>query len=250
MTPEVHKLDGGTGVYEAAATVFERAAIDAVQAHGVFNVALAGGSTPRGLYSVLAGDPRLRGAIPWDRIQFFWGDERHVPPDHPDSNYGMAHEAMFSKVPVRPDQVHRVRAEHSDASIVADWYEAEVCTLLQQTGSTPRFDLILLGLGADGHTASIFPGTPAASERYRLVMANPIDRFGAYRITMTLPLINAASLVMFVVTGDSKAEAVRDVLQPNDHAAVLPAQLVRPKVGRVIWMLDSAAGRLLKETPV
>ena len=170
-------------------------------------------------------------------------------PDDPESNYGMANAAMLSKVPVRPELVHRVQAELSDANVAADGYEAELRSSIGAGVTVPKLDLILLGLGADGHTASLFPGTRALLERNRLVVANWVDSFEAYRITMTLPIINAARLIVFMVSGAAKAEAVRDVLQPQWSSLPLPAALVRPVDGRVLWLLDGAAASLLKKDP-
>jgi 6-phosphogluconolactonase len=238
-------LADGEAVSRAAADLFQRACRDAVEARGVFSVALAGGSTPRGLYSLLATDPALRDSIPWDRVGFFWGDERHVPPDHPDSNYRMAHEAMLSRVPVRPERVHRVLSEQPDAAVAASLYEAEVRRAFAADRGVPSFDLILLGLGPDGHTASLFPGTEALSEQRRLFAANFVQKFGAHRITATFPLLNAARHVVFVVAGAEKATVVRDVLQPQPDTPVVPARLVRPGRGALRWILDrGAASRL------
>jgi 6-phosphogluconolactonase len=233
------------GVFRAAAGEFQKASAEAVAARGVFRVALSGGSTPKGLYSLLATDLGLRSAIPWDQAEFFWSDERHVPPDHPESNYRMAQDSLLSRVPVKGVRVHRVRAEQPDASVAAIAYEVEIRRTFDCYGEVPRFDLILLGLGTDGHTASLFPGTPALEERSRLVTANHVAALGADRITMTYPLLNAARLILFVVAGSDKAAAVRAVRQPDPDGAPLPASLVRPEEGRVIWVLDrGAAGGL------
>ena len=232
-------------LFRAAAAEFQKASADAVAARGVFRVALSGGSTPKGLFSLLANDDALRSAIAWDQAEFFWSDERHVPPDHPESNYRMAQDSLLSRVPVRGDRVHRVRAEQPDAAVAAIAYEVEIRRTFDCYGEVPRFDLILLGLGSDGHTASLFPGTPALGEGSRLVAANHVATLGADRITMTYPLLNAARLVLFVVAGSEKAAAVRAVLQPDPDAPVLPARLVQPEEGKLMWVLDrEAAGGL------
>jgi 6-phosphogluconolactonase len=236
-------------VYRAAADLFVRRAVDAVDARGCFMVALAGGSTPRGLYSLLATDDRWRASVPWEHCEFFWGDERHVPPDHPDSNARMALEAMLSHVPVRPDRVHRVRAEEDDAALAARLYEAELQRTFPGDVAIPRFDLILLGLGADGHTASLFPGTDVLAEPTRLVAATRVGSLGTERITMTYPLLNAARGVMFVAAGEEKARAVRDVLRPPPGAPYLPARRVRPTDGTLVWVIDRAAASLLDGQP-
>ena len=246
MTADVQRFADAAALYRAAASLFERSAIDAVRDRGVFSVALAGGSTPKGVYSLLADDTRLREQVPWPQIQFFWGDERHVPPDDPESNFRMAHDALLSRVSVRPEQVHRVRTEHTGAYVVADRYEAEVRSTVTPDLAVPRFDLVLLGLGTDGHTASLFPGTEALSERVRLVAANWVEKLKRHRITMTLPLLNAARAVMFIVAGQEKAEAVRAVLQPAGPQVSLPAQSIVPADGRLHWLLDRSAASLLR----
>ena len=202
----------------------------AVAQKDFFTVALSGGSTPKILYQLLA-DPQepFRAQVPWSRTHFYWSDERHVPPDHPDSNYRMAHEAMLSRVPVPESNVHRVYGENPSAQEAADEYEQTV---------VPRLDLILLGLGTDGHTASIFPGSEVLQETKRLVAAPWVDKLNAYRITMTLPLMNNGASVLFLVSGKEKAEIVKEVLEgPIKY----PAQFVQPTNGELIWMLDQEA---------
>jgi len=242
-------LADAAAVAQAAADLFRRACADAVSVSGVCAVALAGGSTPKGLYSLLATDASLRSSIPWDRLEFFWGDERHVPPDHRDSNYRMADEAMLSHVPVETRRVHRVQSEQPDAAVAASLYEAELRRTLAADREIPRFDLILLGLGPDGHTASLFPGTDALSERRRLFAANRVESLGTDRITATYPLLNAARQVVFVVAGAEKAPAVRAVLQPDANEPILPARLVTPERGTLHWLLDRAAASLLTGAP-
>jgi 6-phosphogluconolactonase len=177
----------------------------------------------------------------------FFGDERCVPPDHPGSNYRMAREALLQKVPLPEANVHRIRAEIHSPSRAAFEYEAEIRkTFGLDPVSAPRFDLILLGMGADGHTASLFPGTAAISERDRLVVAHWVPRLDSQRITMTLRVLNAAELVIFLVAGEEKATAVRAVLQSGTTENALPARLVDPLDGRMIWMLDRAAAEKLE----
>ena len=240
-TPEITVTADQAALYRVAAGVFQRASADAVAARDVFRVALSGGSTPKGLYSLLATDETLRSAIAWDRAEFFWSDERHVPPDHPQSNYRMAEEALLSRVAVKPNLIHRIRAELPDPSVAAIAYEVDMRRTFDSYGEIPRFDLVLLGLGADGHTASLFPRTEALAERSRLVAANHVPELGD-RITMTYPLLNAARLVMFVVAGPEKAATVRAVLKPDPDTPELPARLVRPQDGEVVWVLDGEAG--------
>ena len=212
---------------------------EAVAQKGFFTVALSGGSTPKVLYQLLADEP-FRSQVPWSRTHFFWSDERHVPPDHPDSNYRMTQEAMLSRVPVPEANIHRVHGESPDAAAAASEYEQ---TLLQLTKQTlPQLDLILLGLGPDGHTASIFPGSDVLNETKRLVAAPWVEKFNTHRITMTLPLLNNGASILFLVSGADKAEMVKKVIEgPKEF----PAQAVQPTHGRLIWMLDQDSAKNL-----
>jgi 6-phosphogluconolactonase len=243
-TPDITVAADVNELYRAAAGVFLRASAEAVAARSVFTVALSGGSTPKGLYSLLASHEAFRSGIAWDRGEFFWSDERHVPPDRSQSNYRMAEEALLSRVPVKANRIHRVRAELPDPSVAAIAYEVDVRRTFDSYAKVPRFDLMLLGLGADGHTASLFPSTPALAERSRLVTATHVPELGD-RITMTYPLLNAARLVMFVVAGAEKAAAVRAVLHPDPATPELPARLVQPEDGDVVWVLDRSAASQL-----
>lgn len=225
----------------AAAGYFLELSNEAVIQRGSFTVALAGGSTPETLYKVLA-DVRdeFRREIYWPMIHFFWTDERHVPPAHPESNYRMAYEHILSRVPVSQNKVHRINSENANAAEAAKNYEQEI--LKTVTGDPPGFDLILLGVGTDGHTASIFPGSKVVHETKRLVAAPWVEKLKSYRITMTLPLINNAAAVVFLVSGAEKAEIAREVLRgPKRY----PAQEVRPVNGQLIWLLDREAASKL-----
>ena len=211
----------------AAASEFTEEARRAVRERGLFSFALSGGSTPRSLYSLLANDPSFRTEVPWDKIHFFWGDERHVPPDHPESNYRMANEAMLSKVPVPSENIHRIRAENPNAQEAAEEYEETVRTFFGvKAGAFPRFDLVLLGMGPDGHTASLFPGTEALHERRRLVVAPWVEKIHAHRITMTLPVFNQAAVILFLVSGKEKAETLRQALEGKEGKDPFPSQLI------------------------
>jgi 6-phosphogluconolactonase len=211
-----------------------------------FTIALSGGSTPRDLHELLAGDPAIRDRLPWHHLHFFWGDERHVPPDHPQSNYRMAHESLFSLAPVPSENIHRVPAEKPDAALAAEKYEQELQTFFGlDVGQLPRFDCILLGMGSDGHTASLFPNTEALRESNRLVVANWVDKFKSYRVTLTVPVLNRADLVVFLVSGHDKAEALKEVLQGDRQPDRFPAQLIRPDPGKLLWIVDRVAARLL-----
>ena len=201
-------------------------------------VALSGGSTPRLMFQILA--EQFRDEVAWSNIHFFWSDERHVPPDHPESNYRMANEALLSHVPVSANNVNRIRSENPDAAAVASEYEQTIIDVTKQT--LPRLDLIFLGLGTDGHTASIFPGSEVLNETKRLVAAPYVEKFKSYRITMTLPLLNNGASIVFLVSGAEKAEIVRAVLQGENK---YPAQAVNPTQGELIWMLDKDAAAYL-----
>ena len=221
-----------------------RAANEAVAQRGRFTIALAGGSTPKSLYNLLATNART--ALPWDRMFFFWGDERHVPPTDPDSNYRMADETMLSKIPVPTANVFRMKTENPDAAAVAEDYEQTLRKFFQQEpGQVPTFDLILLGMGPDGHTASLFPGTAALQEKSRLVLANWVEKMKTYRITLTLPVLNAARCVIFLVSGTDKAAALHAVLEEDVPGEQYPAKLVRPRQGKLIWLVDRAAASTL-----
>lgn len=237
--PEIRVLGTPPELFHAAADEFIN---QAVAKKGKFSVALSGGSTPKSLYSLLAGEKRS--SVPWDKTYFFFGDERHVPPDHPDSNYRMANEAMFSKVPVRPENIFRIHAE-DDAEQAARDYERTLQTFFSlKPNESPRFDLIFLGMGPDGHTASLFPGTAALNETRRLVVANWVEKFETDRITMTFPVLNHAACVIFLTSGADKASMVHEVLE--NAKAGLPCQKVRPINGRLIWMVDKAAASGLR----
>lgn len=234
--PEIRVLKTAAELFDAAAAEFAAQASQAVRANGRFTVALSGGSTPKTLYSLLATKPD----IPWDKLCFFWGDERHVPPDHPDSNYRMADEALLSKVPVRPENVFRIHAEEKDAATAALKYEQSLQDFFHLSpGEFPRFDLILLGVGPDGHAASLFPDTAALNEKQRLVVANWVPKFNTHRITFTFPVLNAAACLMFLASGADKAPILHQVLE--NSAADLPSQRMRPTNGKLIWLVDEPA---------
>ena len=203
-------------------------------------VALSGGSTPKLMFQILAD--QFRDDVSWDRTHVFWSDERHVPPDDPESNYRLAHEALLSHVPVVAENVHRIRSENPNAAAAAAEYEQTIVEVTKQT--LPRLDLIFLGLGTDGHTASIFPGSEVLHETTRLVAAPYVEKFKSYRITMTLPLLNNGASVVFLVSGAEKAEIVKSVLEGEKK---YPAQEVKPTNGELIWMLDKEAAAYLSK---
>jgi 6-phosphogluconolactonase len=233
--PNVRVFENPQDLTEAAATAFTQEAARSIRENGRFAVALAGGSTPKALYELLAA--RYRNALDWSGIHVFFGDERTVPPDHEDSNYRMAYEALLSRV--RAGSVHRMRGE-LDPREAAALYERELTAFFN---GPPRFDLILLGIGGDGHTASLFPRTPALEVNDRWVVENPVQKLGTTRLTLTLPAINAGK-VTFLVTEESKAEALREVLEGDARPCDYPAKLVRPADGPD-WFVDRAAAGLL-----
>jgi 6-phosphogluconolactonase len=241
-TSEIRIVKTAADLFEVAATEFANLAAEAVRARGRFCVALSGGSTPRSLYSLLASGAIP--SIPWDKIFFFWSDERHVPPDHPDSNYRMAREAMLSKVSVPAEHIFRIPGEEKDAAAAALAYEETLRKVFAlRAGEFPRFDLILLGLGTEGHTASLFPGSPALDETKRLVVANWVQKLNTDRITFTFPLLNHAAYVMFLVSGADKAEILEQILEtPGEE---LPAQRVHPDNGKLFWLEDHDAAAKL-----
>ena len=246
IAADLRIVDDLRGLSQAAAEEFVTQATGTVRANGRFTVALSGGSTPKSLFSLLAST--FRDQLPWDKMFFFWGDERHVPPDHPESNYRMAYEALLSKVPVPAENVFRVPAENPDASQAAADYEQALRKFFELSpGTFPRLDLILLGMGPDGHTASLFPGTSGLREKSRLVVANWVEKFKAYRITFTLPVLNNAAVVTFLVGGADKAETVREVLEGSQPAELFPSKLIHPTNGRLMWMLDQAAAVALSK---
>jgi len=233
-----------------AAREFVRRARSAIDASGAFKVALAGGSTPRRAYEFLAEAP-LAGQVDWEATHIFFGDERAVPPDHPDSNYRTAFEALLSRVKVPDAQVHRMEAERSDLDIAATEYEALLAESFDLTveSGPPRFDLVMLGMGDDGHTASLFPGTRALEETRAWVVANDVPQKATRRLTLTAPVLNAARCVMFAVAGDDKAAPLLAVLEGPRDPGVFPAQLVAPANGDLLWLVDRAAAALLTRKP-
>lgn len=243
---EIRTLTTPQELFDAAAEEVVRAANEAVTQRGRFTLVLAGGSTPKNLYNLLATNART--TLPWDRMFFFEGDERHVPPTDPESNYRMAEEAMLSKIPVAAGNVFRIPAENPDASAAAQAYEQTLQRFFQLgPGQVPIFDLILLGMGPDGHTASLFPGTAALQEKTHLVVANWVDKLKTSRITLTLPVLNAARCVTFLVGGTDKATVLHTVLEEDVPGEQYPAKLVRPSDGKLIWLLDRAAASALSK---
>ncbi len=242
--PEIRVAGDPQALAEIAAREVLAVARAAVAARGRFAVALAGGSTPRATYERLARPP-LSGEMPWARTVVFFGDERGVPPDHADSNYRMAHRALLSRVPIAADRVFRISGEGAEPEVVATEYARTLGEVLgARRGEVPRLDLILLGLGVDGHTASLFPGSPVLKETFRTVAAvHAAAASIPQRFTMTYPVLNAAACVIYLVSGAEKAKVVKAAL--DDRASGLPAAMVQPADGRLLWILDRAAASLL-----
>jgi len=238
-----------------SARLFARLADQYVVGSGRFTVALSGGSTPKAMLTLLSADPFVD-TVPWSSIYFFWGDERCVPPDHADSNYRMASEALLSKVPVPPANVFRIPAENPDPQRAAEEYAATLTrffvgearatkTETAPLSNLPRFDLVFLGMGPDGHTASLFPHTTALQAGDQIVVANYVEKFNTYRITLTAATINNARNVTFLLAGEDKAEPLKCVLEGSYQPDLYPSQLIRPRNGSLLWMVDEAAARLL-----
>jgi 6-phosphogluconolactonase len=225
---------------EAAARDFASRAREAINERGRFAVALAGGSTPKAAYEVLARD--YAGALDWSKVHVFFGDERTVPPDHEDSNYRMAYEALLSRVPV--GSVHRMRGELPPEEAAAA-YEEELREFFGPA-DVPRFDLVQCGLGEDGHTLSLFPETAALDVTDRWVVANPVLKLETTRLTLTIPVLNASRAVTFLVAGEGKADVLKQILEGDADPRAYPAKLVNPKSGDLTWIVDLAAARLLK----
>jgi 6-phosphogluconolactonase len=232
-----------------AAQYFVEMAGEAVAAHGRARIAISGGSTPKAAFALLAdpGQP-WRSRMPWADIDLFWVDERCVPPDDAESNYRMTREALLDHVPIHPDQIHRMEGE-LDPEVAASRYESELRNSLRLEGAEiPRFDLVALGIGPDGHTASLFPHTAAIHETSRLVTANHVPQKDTWRITLTWPVINRASSVFFLIAGTDKAAVLKEVLTGPRDVERLPSQLIWPSSGILTLILDKAAAALLPAT--
>lgn len=238
--PELCRLTTPQDLFQAAAEEVISSAKEAVAQRRRFTIALSGGSTPKGLYTLLAAN--AGSSLPWAQMFFFFGDERHVPPQSAESNYRMVNESLFSRVAIPPENIFRVPAENPNPAAVAEEYEQTLRKFFAlKPGEIPQFDVILLGMGPDGHTASLFPETAALQEKSKLVVANWVEKLKTSRITFTLPLLNAARNVFFLVSGSDKAPALHEVLEGNEPGEQYPSKLVSPSGGRLIWFVDRAA---------
>lgn len=236
-------FDSPGELFRTAARVLLELCLDGIERKGYFTVALSGGSTPLALYSLLASAD-LRARVAWRDIHFFWGDERCVPPDDELSNYGAAMREMFSKVDVPEVNIHRMRGEAPPRE-AAEEYELEIKSFFRERGALePSFDLVFLGLGEDGHTLSLFPGSGALGERVRLVVESRGGKDGPARLTMTLPLINNSGVCAFLVTGPDKARILKAVME--DESGRYPAGMVSPRSGNLVWFVDREAASALE----
>ena len=241
--PQLEVFPDTQSLAEAAARHFVDQAHKNISTHGQFNVALSGGTTPRVMHSILAA--AFRDEVDWSKVCFFWGDERSVPPDHPGSNYHMAYETLLKPLSIDSQQIHRIQAELSPEE-AAHKYEQAIRHHLHDKST--RLDLIFLGMGDDGHTASLFPGTNALDENENWVVTNQIEKLNTWRITLTAPFINAAKQVTFLVAGESKASALKKVLEGPRETTTYPSQLIQPNNGSLLWLLDQAAASQLTST--
>lgn len=241
MGRAIHIFNDAEAVSLAAAELVVLAANQAIEARGQFYIALSGGSTPKRLYQHLASDA-YKQQIDWQKVHIYFGDERSVPPEHPESNYRMAREAFLDQLPIPEQQIHRIQGEREDLEKAAAEY-AELLKALPTRNGLPQFDLILLGMGDDGHTASLFPGTVALTEKSKTVVAQTVPQLNTRRITLSYPLINNAHQVMLLVAGESKASRLEEVLVSAPEGCY-PVQGIKPK-GILNWLLDrSAASKL------
>lgn len=239
MFPDLQALS------RAAAVRLTELAMESARQGKIFSAALSGGSTPQTLLEILA-KPEFAGRIPWESVHLFQVDERCVPPTDPQSNYRMIFRALLGAVPGAAARFHRMKAELDDLDAASAEYESEIKAVLSPPGNgLPGFDLILLGLGPDGHTASLFPNSKALSETSRWVCPNYVEKFKMNRLTLTYPVLNAASEVVFLVSGSGKAEILRQVLEEPGRIEQRPAQGIQPARGSVIWYLDQPAARFL-----
>ncbi len=241
---EIKKYSGLQALNRAAADFFLISAKTAVTRQGAFHVALAGGSTPQALYELLA-TPEYAEIVPWEKVHIYFGDERSVPPDHDESNYRMACDALLRHVPIPESQIHRIKAELSDAHSAADDYSQLLGEHLPSgVDGQVEFDLILLGIGPDGHTASLFPKTDILHEHKALVSAVYVEDKATWRVSLTFPVLNQARQLLFLVAGDSKAKIISEVLGDAINEAVYPVQQIKNK--QQLWLIDQAAAELLK----
>lgn len=230
---------------ERAAGFVVRCIMDRAKVKDRVAIALSGGATPKGLYERFASED-FRHQIPWDQLHLFWGDERCVPPEDPESNYFLADKTLISRVPIPPENVHRMPGEQADPEKAADEYEQTLRDFFRPSpGEWPTFDLVLLGIGSDGHTASLFPGSLVLQEKKRWVVAPYVEKLKSYRLTLTLPVFNNAAHMIFLVAGTEKAQVMKELQVSSQTQARFPFQLIRPHDGRLVFFLDKASARFI-----
>lgn len=246
IRPRIERFQGPEQLSRAAAEQFVRLARENIALGGKFTVALSGGSTPHRLYQLLA-EPFYQREVDWNRVECFWGDERTVPPDHPDSNFNLVYHTLLEKLPCPEKRIHRFKVEIKDRQKAARDYQEEIARLfgVPEYGEPPALDLILLGLGVDGHTASLFPYTEAVRETRRWVTCHYVPALKTDRFTLTAPILNRGKTVLFLVSGQDKANALQTVLNGPTDPEQFPAQLIHPIEGQLIWMVDEAAASQL-----
>jgi 6-phosphogluconolactonase len=239
---QLHVLDTPEAVARAAADLVVQIAAEAIERSGQFNVALSGGSTPKALYDLLSGD-EYRDLVDWQHVNIYFSDERFVPPESEESNFHTANIGLLQRVPIRPEAVHPVPTVDVEPEEAARRYEE---TIIENVAGRPlpRFDLIFLGMGPDGHTASLFPGTEALGVTDRLVAPNYVPRLNSWRVTFTFPLLDEGLVVAFLATGADKADRLAEVLSGGDY----PAAHVAPEDGTLLWIVDEAAAANLART--
>ena len=245
MSKNIHAYPNKEKLVTATAELVAGSIEHTIQQNGLCNMALSGGNTPGGVFSLLASSD-YRDRVDWNRLHLFWGDERMVPPEHQDSNYRLVQETLLDHINIPDENVHRMRGE-----IVPDESAAEYAELLHNhfAVSPPCFDLMLLGLGADGHTASLFPETDAVEECEKHAVAVFVPKLDAWRVTLTLPVLNAARKILFLVSGKSKSEMVQRIVSNKQPAKEIPATMVKLQNGEIHWMLDSESMVLINKNP-
>jgi 6-phosphogluconolactonase len=236
-------LDDAGALHVRAAEEIAHIAGEAICTHGEFTLCLTGGSTPAGVYELLA--TRFHLSVDWKEVQFFWGDERCVPPDDQASNYGMANRTMLSKLTLNPGQVHRIHGEEQPEQAARDYEDELRRSFSLSADEFPRFNLILLGLGENSHIASLFPNHPAIHDSKRLAIAVEVDAPQRHRVSLTAPVLNSAAHVIFIVSGEGKADAVRNVIEGPRDPERFPGQIIAPSDGEVLWLIDKAAASKL-----
>lgn len=248
VNAQIETVEDKEQLAHRAAQEFVRVANESISSRGRFTVALSGGSTPQRIYELLADETQpYRAQIAWQHAHFFWGDERCVAPDDPQSNFRAAYDALLSRIQITEENIHRIEAERADANDAARDYERRLQTFFNLAdGDFPRFDLILLGLGADGHTASLFPDSSAINEEKHLIAATWVAKLNAQRITLTVPTINHASHILFLVSGADKREIIKRIFtRRKSNESAFPAQLIGTETNAPRWIVDRSAAQLL-----